>query len=125
MRIDREHWQSLLVMLQNSLQALAAPVDVQLSLLPDFVLKPDELALDFDDWYQTVFSNVQDELTQEQKSRLNSLNQVLEQMSNEANSHLWTEEALAKSAEWEQVREIAKATLESFGWNGNVRPPTK
>jgi hypothetical protein len=34
--------------LMLSVQALAQPAEVQLSLLPDFVCKADELALDFD-----------------------------------------------------------------------------
>ncbi|MFW9832091.1 MAG: hypothetical protein ACFFD8_10000, partial [Candidatus Thorarchaeota archaeon] len=37
-----------------SLQALAAPAEIQLELFPGLDLKVDELAIEFDQWYQVI-----------------------------------------------------------------------
>jgi hypothetical protein len=40
--------------LKHSIQLLASPAEFQLKMLPDFVCKADELALDFDLWREAV-----------------------------------------------------------------------
>ncbi len=59
--------------LKHSLQALAMPAEVQLSLYPDFVCKADELALDFDQWKDCVNSNGVGVLTDLQRRALTAL----------------------------------------------------
>ncbi len=45
---DDAMFDRMMLRLKHSLQALAMPAEVQLTLFPDFVCKADELALDFD-----------------------------------------------------------------------------
>ena len=49
--------------LKHSLQLLASQPAIQLGLLPDFVCKADELALEFDPWYVVVLRNFRSEMT--------------------------------------------------------------
>ena len=56
--------------LKHSIQLLACPPEVQLNLLPSFVCKVDELALDFDHWQRVALSNFRSELTADQLSCL-------------------------------------------------------
>jgi hypothetical protein len=123
MREDIENWNALLVRLKHSLQALAMSADVQLDLFPNFVCKVEELALDFDHWGLCVLDNDEGELSQEQRALLIELNSAFDKMIGVQNQHLWTEDALHNNPEWQGVREIAKATLASFGWNID-RPPS-
>lgn len=106
----------MLVRLKHSLQALAMPAEIQLSLFPDFVCKVDELALDFDNWATCVLSNDRGELTQEQRSCLAEIDSRLGAMSGEQNARYWTEEALRQGTEWEAIRNLSKMALKAFGW---------
>ena len=117
--------EALLVRLRHCLQALAMPADVQLSLLPDFVCKAGELALDFDHWSACVLSNPECQMSDGQRARLLALNDALEQMSGEGKQSLWTDQALGSRAEWERVRERAKAALASFQWGVECPPSYK
>jgi len=72
----------------------------------------DEIASDFSDiakpYAIKLFENGW--LSDEQLNIVNKIDQQLEQMSN--NKELWTDEALAKSIEWDQCRELARELLE-------------
>ncbi len=59
--------------LRHSIQLLACPAEVQLNLLPSFVRKADELALDFDQWRSVAVSNFRSELTASQLSGLDAI----------------------------------------------------
>jgi len=47
--------------LKHSVQLLACPPEIQLKMLPRFVGKADELALDFDLWREVVLNNFRSE----------------------------------------------------------------
>jgi hypothetical protein len=125
MRSDIDNWDALLLRLKHALQALATSADSQLDLFPEFVCKVDELALNFDHWNRCVLSNDESALTNEQKSLLSQLDCILTEMSNRGNQSLWTETALRDNAEWESVRDMAKATLASFTWSVECPPSYK
>ncbi|MCU1286305.1 MAG: hypothetical protein JWO13_2655 [Acidobacteriales bacterium] len=89
---------SVLERLKHAIQALALPAELQLALFPDFVVKTDELVLDFDLWKQSVlgdeFANV---LTHESRASLNALDEYL----SKAPKDCWTDEALEAHAFWQ------------------------
>ena len=70
--------------LKHSLQLLASQPDIPLGLLPDFVCKADELALEFDHWYVVVLRNFRSEMTVDQLSALDSLDHSLSELTKEA-----------------------------------------
>ena len=84
-------------------------------MLPNFVCKADELALDFDHWNEVVLSNFQSELTPAQLSSLRAIARSISDMTR-AGAALWTEIAVRESSEWNFVRTLAAAALNSFGW---------
>jgi hypothetical protein len=97
--------------LVDTLRALAAPAEEQLARYPDFVVKADELALDFDDALRLVMDCPQIRLEAEQEHALERLDDTLERMSGEANASLWTARALREREEWAHVRRLARAAL--------------
>jgi hypothetical protein len=56
--------------LEHSLQALALPATAQVSYFPDFVVKADELVLDFDHWRDCAVGNYRVEMTASQVDSL-------------------------------------------------------
>lgn len=108
-----------------SVQALAAPADVQATLYPDFVVKPDELALDFDHGYECARSSVAAGWSEPQRAALAALDAKLDAMSRggaEFTADLWLEPALASDPNWEEVRELARAVLGRFSWSVESPP---
>lgn len=71
----------------------------------------DEIASDFSDiakpYAIKLFEN--EWLSDEQLNIVNKIDEQLEQMS--GNKELWTDEALTKSIEWQQCRELARELL--------------
>jgi hypothetical protein len=53
---------------------------------------------------------------------LNDLDDELTGMSGEVHSFLWTEDALRQDKRWEEVRNLAKSALVTFGWANEVPP---
>ena len=98
--------------LKHSLQLLACPPEIQLRKFPDFVHAPDELALDFDNFRMAFVSNFRAELTGEQLSCLDSIDQVLSQMPKDC----FSPNAVTNSPEWRQIRQLAAEALKAFGW---------
>ena len=119
---DQLDFSWLLTRLRHSLQALAMPADVQLSLFPDFVCKADELALDFDHWRLCVVTNDDFKLTDQQQALLATLDEQVAAMSEAEHSPLWTEEALRTRPEWANVRRLATETLVAFAWDVDTPP---
>lgn len=109
--------------LVDTLRALAAPAEEQLARFPDFVVKADELALDFDDALRLVMDCPQIRLEPEQEHALERLDDTLERMSGEANAPLWTEGALRERDEWARVRRLARAALAALGHPADLPPP--
>ncbi|MFO0889221.1 MAG: hypothetical protein U0790_08785 [Isosphaeraceae bacterium] len=107
------------------LQALAIDAEAQLSLFPDFVLKADELALDFDHWFSTARSLLAAELSEEQMEALSAIDARLEAMSRggpDFEEGLWSDAALVSSPQWAEIRSLARAALRIMGWPLEVPP---
>src|SRR5688572_32607527 len=105
--------------LKWALQALAIPASDQMRLFPDFVVVADELALDFDQWQTVVLGNYDGELSTEQTSSLSEIDRTLDRMSRSGadfTPELWTEVALSSNRHWADLRRLAGAALEAFGW---------
>jgi hypothetical protein len=84
--------------LKHSIQLLALPPKIQLKLLPDFVCKPDELALEFDHWREVVLQNFSSGLSSEQMSCIESIRRSISDLRPEH----WTEYAVRKSLSQEE-----------------------
>ena len=100
--------------LEERLQALAMPADVQLTLFPQGIAKVDELALEFDHALGMKWSAKRRSITSDQAALLQRIDSTLDEMSGP--KPFWTEDALRNSPEWEGVRSAAKQALGSFGW---------
>jgi hypothetical protein len=101
--------------LKHSIQLLACPAEVQLNLLPSFVCKADELALDFDQWRLVAVSTFRSELTASQLSCLDAIGGRLSELTHMGSQH-WSDDAVRESSEWQGIRALAAAALASFGW---------
>jgi hypothetical protein len=75
---------------------------------------PEELALEFDDWYSALIPKFEQDLTARQVACLSALNSYLDKISGEENAPLWTQEAFVDGKEWGDVRLIANLIVESF-----------
>jgi hypothetical protein len=106
--------------LKWSLQALALPADAQLTLFPCFAVTADELALDFDHWWETAMH--QHGFTADQIATLASLDALRAEMTAEKDVSLWTDHALAQLPRWEMVREHARNALKAFHWTLETPP---
>jgi len=112
--------QAILTRLKHSMQLLASPATTQLNLLPDFVCKGDELALEFDHWRLVTLGNYADELTAAQISALDCLDHALNELTAKGEQY-WTETAVLTSEEWAAIRGLATKALEVFHWP--MEPP--
>jgi hypothetical protein len=121
---DSETAEGVLTQLCFSLQWLSSPAQSRASHFPvDWIVLTDEMALDLDHWARCVSTYW--ELSQEQKTRLTALDDFLNEMSHSHNTAFWTDEALFIDSRWEEVRNLAKAALVSFGWPIEVPPPAR
>jgi|ERR1039457_5837110 hypothetical protein len=111
----------ILERLKHSIQLLACPAEVQLNLLPSFVCKADELALEFDQWRLVAMSNFGSELTASQLSCLDAIDSFLSELTDMGPEH-WTDDVVRKSTEWQGVRDLATAALASFNWPTEAPP---
>lgn len=102
--------------MKHQLQALALPAEVQLNLLPDFVCKGDELAIDYSHWCLVLLSNDSGQLTELQIALLTQLDNYFDKMSQLHDESLWTDEAIKIMPEWAKIREMATGLLNSFQW---------
>jgi hypothetical protein len=97
--------------LKHSLQLLACAPEIQFRHFPDFVHVPDELALDFDNLRTACVGNFGSEMTAEQLSCLESVDQSFDRMKGR-----FTDDAVMNSPEWRDVRLLAADALKAFGW---------
>jgi hypothetical protein len=99
--------------------ALTREADSQRALFPDFVLVTDELALGWEDALLRA-QNAKQDWTPEQLSAVGFLDSHIEQISainRPENLKYWDDEdALEKYPEWAEIRLLAKAVAEKFGW---------
>ena len=96
-----------------SLQALAQPARVQLTLFPNFVVVAEELALDLGNWLAVVIEN---ELVvpKETISLAQEIDTLLQEASGPASTE-WSESALATSMMWQRIRRLATEALSAAG----------
>jgi len=97
---------------------LAAPADVQ-ARQPDHTAKADELALEFDHWYQCARGSISGEWTPEQSAALSTIDAKLTCMSaggREFTDDLWSVPALHVDSRWEELRGMARSALRHLGW---------
>lgn len=96
----------------EALRLVAAPPEIQLSSLPRYVHKPDEVALTFEEvmvYAKIILDN--HFLTDELYERLLEIDELF----NGFGKDEWTEEAMYQSGTWEVVRNKANDTLKKFG----------
>jgi hypothetical protein len=103
-------------MLRQSLEALAAPGKVALARVPAGTVKADELAIDYDNFFRAFVGNFGAELSTSQREALSHVEQLLDAMSGQKNSELWTDEAVCSHAAWAEVRAAALSALQELGW---------
>jgi hypothetical protein len=107
---ERRHW--ILERLKHSLQALAIPASEQVSLFPDFVIKTEELILEFEHWRVTALKNYRADLTDKQCDSL----AAIDAHSTAPSKEVWDESALASHPFWQHIRRLAKESLDAFEW---------
>jgi hypothetical protein len=99
----------------ESLRLLAGDREVQWAAFPEFVHKPDEIALVFDETRRFVDELVDAEAISGEQARLiRQIDVRLDDMSGESKAALWTYEALGSDANWEAVRRMAKNVLNAL-----------
>ncbi len=105
-------------MLRESLQLLSMPAAAQLAFSPPrWVKTAFELADYFIGAYRVIVSNHPKRLKDDQRRRLDLLHEKLEAVvSVREEEYLRTEGALLGSTEWQDLRELAREALRSFGW---------
>jgi hypothetical protein len=106
-----------------ALRALGGSVDEQLARSPDFVTRPQELALDFDDAYLLLQQCQQLELSVAERDAVAAVDELLEQLRGPEHRGLWTAGAIRSAPEWKQVRKAARAALRTLGYAEGPAPP--
>lgn len=102
-------------------QALAQPAEVQVGLFPDFAAPADELALEFDEFYQPfIASDEAGLLLPGQRAALDELDTLLTELSGPDGP--WTREALESADAWVRIRALAARVLAVLNWP-NEAPP--
>jgi hypothetical protein len=112
---------AIFVRLKHSVQLLASSPAVQLQLLPEYVCRADELALEFDHWREVAVHNYRDNFSKDQLSALTRLDEKLDRLTIEGREH-WTDDAVRLSPEWQSIRCLALRVLEVFGWPVEAPP---
>ena len=116
MNHETPHRDEVLVRLQGILQALAASDEHQRVLFPDFVVRSDELTLEFDSWYRVLLGRgYHRALPPEGVAYLSEIDAVFDRMV-DAHEHVWSAEVVAEREEWGNVRHLAARALQALGW---------
>ena len=105
-----------LEMMVQALALAASDYEMQIRSLPDFVFVPDEVALIFDEAY-VLFDHVIDAglVDEAQIHAVSAINNFLDAMSKKkGDDNPWTLEAMARSADWHNLRLLARNSLKLF-----------
>lgn len=105
-----------------SLQALAQPADVQLSLFPNNVHKSDELMLEYDHSLILVKGEVWPTLSPCQTDALIKIDEKMTDMTKVPDPEYNPEEGLRSDPDWEALRVMAKWALSTFNWPDTPPP---
>ena len=115
---ERKQW--ILERLKHSVQALALPATAQLSRLPDFVVKTDELVLDFGHWRECAVGNYRADLNGQQLESLTAIDAHIANPSGDRS--VWKESSLSTHPFWADLRKLAAVALSAFGWPQETPP---
>lgn len=105
--------------LQQTLQALAAPATVQLTMFPDLIANGERVMAEFKLWRERALAK-QSSLSPQQQEALGGLDDCLQRMLQDGASPLWTAEAVRTSPEWGQLRANARRALVAFSWSVDI-----
>lgn len=107
-------WENRIERLIEALRLAASEYDVQISVLPDFVHKTDEIALTYGEIYDHVPElSRRGFISKDQLADLDRLYAIIHRMSDDHS--LWSLEALKTAPEWKLVRDLATSILRSLG----------
>jgi len=96
------------------LKLLAASCAVQKSALPPFVVAADEIALLYDEEFQTLKGgNLWSGIGADLRADLLAIDEELESMSDDQT--LWTDDALGADPKWQALRTRTQEALHSLG----------
>jgi len=107
----------------RSLQALAAPAEVQLARFPAFAVQADELALDFADALLLVSDCSQVRLSATERHALERLDAQLAAMNGSVRREIWSEAAVRQAPEWAATRRLAWEALDALQAPADLPPP--
>jgi hypothetical protein len=105
--------------LRISLHRLATAGAEQRTLFPDSAASAGELASDYDQSATVIREDFEGELSPSQSEALAAIDRKLVLMSRdeaEFGVELWTDGAVSTSEHWAEIRRLAAAALEAFGW---------
>jgi hypothetical protein len=104
--------------LRAALQALALTGE-QLTLFPDAAPRPNELVFGFEHWAGLVRATYPDDVSPGQAAALAAIDAQFATISRDE-----SEFGADTSGEWDDVRLLARAALDAFGWSEGTAPAT-
>jgi hypothetical protein len=102
--------------LQQTLQALAAPPSVQLTMFPELISSGERTMADFRAWHERALER-QEALSPAQQKVLTGVTERLESMLRDEARMLWTADGVRTSREWGELRAAARRALMTFAWS--------
>ena len=102
----------ILTGLHKTLAALAVPGEEALLYAPAGSARADELALDFENFATAFLSNYSADLSEEQRSAIETVDRLLGSMSGTTNEALWTDAAVIDHPRWKEVRQAAAVAIQ-------------
>lgn len=99
-------------MVRTALAHLSLPADEQIRYLVDQRVGADELALELNDVVDLLSELVQrGYVSRAAADLITAIDARFDAMSGSEHAHRWTDQALAQSAEWEEIRSLARAAV--------------
>ena len=105
-------------------RALAQPAHVQKELFPPFVFIPDELLLEFEQFFEPDSARYTDEWSGAQYLSLRALDRKFEALDASGREELWDDQDSLDLPEWSEVRQLAREVIRAFGWPTD-KPPSR
>jgi len=88
--------------------------------LINFVVKTDELLLDFDHWRECAVTNYRADLSGEQVESLAAIDAHIANPSGDRS--VWDDRSLSTHTFWAELRRLATVALSAFGWPPETPP---
>lgn len=111
--------------LRSSLRGLATAGTEQSFLFSDLAVSAQELASHYDQSAAVVRADHAADLSAAQADALAAIDRKLATMSrdgDEFDADLWTDTAVRTGGDWAELRALAVAALEAFGWTADGAP---